>query len=67
MNSLMYAVLKLLGKFKSKIKGTQSHTIFQSHFQFWPHTAVTLGFIQLHTDRSLSIHSDNPEFLSEEA
>lgn len=67
MNNLIHSVPKYLGEFKYKIKGTQSHTTSSSVTFSQPHTAVTLGFIQLHTDRSLSIHSENSEFLSEEA
>ena len=44
MNNLVYAVLKHLGKFKSKIKGTQSHTIFslpESLSVLAPHSCYT--------------------------
>lgn len=52
----MYAVPKHLEKFKYKIKGTKSHNLVSRVTFSQPHTAVALGIIQLHTDRSLSIH-----------
>lgn len=44
MNNLVFVVLKHLGKFKSKIKGTQSHTIFsfpESLSVLAPHSCYT--------------------------
>lgn len=68
MNYLMYAVPKHLESFNKKFQyKIKSHNLLVSRVTFsQPHTAVKLGIIQLHTDRSLSIHQDNSEFLSEE-